>query len=118
VNLRKTTEACVHLHFSRVTGKHFQSPVFYPLYLVEKGVGITAGAVHVGYPIHIQLQRDSRTGLFKSAATAKFASKELAQHAANTLNSREHIGMTLHVRIDTDTTVVGRAEPMVVNGSY
>jgi hypothetical protein len=72
----------------------------------------------VGYPIHIQLQRDSRTGVFKGAATAKFASKELAQHAANTLNGREHMGMTLHVRIDTDTTVVGRAEPMVVNGSY
>jgi hypothetical protein len=72
----------------------------------------------VGFPIHIQLQRDSRTGVFKGAATAKFASKELAQHAAITLNGREHMGMTLDVRMDTDTTVVGRAEPMVVNGSY
>jgi RNA recognition motif-containing protein len=69
----------------------------------------------VGYPIHIQLQRDSRTGFFKGTATAKFASKELVQHAANTLNGREHMGMTLHMRIDTDTTFVGRAEPMVVN---
>jgi hypothetical protein len=72
----------------------------------------------VGYPIEIQFIRDGRTGVFKGAATAKFASKELAQHAANTLNGQEHMGMTLHVRMDTDTTVVGRAEPMVVNGSY
>jgi hypothetical protein len=72
----------------------------------------------VGYAIDIQFLRDGRTGVFKGAATAKFASKELAQHAANTLNGREHMGMTLHVRMDTDTTVVGLAEPMVVNGSY
>jgi RNA recognition motif-containing protein len=72
----------------------------------------------VGFPIHIQLQQDSRTGVFKGAATAKFASKELAQHAAITLNSQEHIGITLHVRIDTNTTVVRRAKPMVVNGLY
>jgi hypothetical protein len=72
----------------------------------------------VGYPIDTKFLRDSRTGVFKGAATAKFASKELAQYAANTLNGRDHMGMTLHVRMDTDTTVVGRAEPMVVNGSY
>jgi RNA recognition motif-containing protein len=72
----------------------------------------------VGYPIHSQLQLDRRTGVFKGAATAKFASKELAQHAANTLNGREHIGITIHVRIDTNTTVVRRAEPIVVNRSY
>lgn len=72
----------------------------------------------VGYPVDYQFIRDGRTGVFKGVATAKFASKELAQHAANTLNGREHMGMTLHVRMDTDTTVVGRTEPMVVNGSY
>jgi hypothetical protein len=72
----------------------------------------------VGYPINFQFLRDGRTGVFKGAATAKFGSKELAQYAANTLNGREHMGMTLQVRMDTDTTVVGRAEPMVVNGSY
>jgi RNA recognition motif-containing protein len=72
----------------------------------------------VGYPIDIQFLRDGRTGVFKGAATAKFASKELAQHAAKTLNGREHIGMTLHVRIDTESTAVRRAEPLVVNGSY
>ncbi|KAG9189701.1 hypothetical protein G6011_06569 [Alternaria panax] len=72
----------------------------------------------VGYAIDIQLMKDSRTGVFKGVATAKFASKEVAQHAANTLNGREHMGMVLHVRMDTDTTVVGRTEPMVVNGSY
>jgi hypothetical protein len=40
----------------------------------------------VGYPIYIQLQRNSTTGVFKGAATAKFACKELAQHAGDTLN--------------------------------
>jgi hypothetical protein len=40
----------------------------------------------VGYPIDIQFLRDGRTGVFKGAASAKFASKELAQHATNTLN--------------------------------
>jgi hypothetical protein len=72
----------------------------------------------VGCAIDIQFIQDSRTGVFKGAATAKFASKELAQHAANTLNGRMHMGMTLHVRMDTDATVVGQTEPMVVNGSY
>jgi hypothetical protein len=72
----------------------------------------------VGYPIDIQFLRDGRTGVFKGAASAKFASKELAQHAANRLNGREHMGMKLHVRMDTDTTVIGQAEPLVVNGSY
>jgi hypothetical protein len=72
----------------------------------------------VGYPINIQFLRDSRTGVFKGVATAKFASKELAQHAANTLDGRKHMGMMLRVRMDTDVTVVGQAEPMVVNGSY
>lgn len=72
----------------------------------------------VGYPIDIQFIRDSRTGAFRGAATAKFASKELAQHAAARLNGKVHKGMMLEVRMDTDTTVVGQAEPMVVNGSY
>ncbi|EUC34993.1 hypothetical protein COCCADRAFT_3734 [Bipolaris zeicola 26-R-13] len=72
----------------------------------------------VGYAIDIQFIRDNRTGAFKGAATAKFASKELAQNAANTLNGTLHMGMTLHVRMDTDATVVGQTEPMVVNGSY
>lgn len=72
----------------------------------------------VGYAIDIQFIRDNRTRAFKGAATAKFASKELAQNAANTLNGTVHMGMTLHVRMDTDATVVGQTEPMVVNGSY
>ncbi|KNG44221.1 rna-binding domain-containing protein [Stemphylium lycopersici] len=72
----------------------------------------------VGHTVDCQFMRDSRTGVFKGVATAKFASKELAQHAASTLNGREHMGMTLHVRMDTDTTVIGWTEPMVVNGSY
>ena len=72
----------------------------------------------VGVPVESQLLRDSRTGVFKGVATAKFGSKEEAFHAMTYLNGREHMGMTLHVRMDTDTTVVGRAEPIIVNGSY
>jgi len=72
----------------------------------------------VGYPIDIQFLRDGKTGSFKGVATVRFASKELAQYAAKALNGREHMGLTLDVRMDADTTVVGRAEPMVVNGSY
>lgn len=72
----------------------------------------------VGNPVDSHLLRDSRTGAFKGVATARFGSKDEAQHAAMQLNGREHMGMTLQVRMDTDTTVVGRTEPMVVNGSY
>lgn len=72
----------------------------------------------VGIPVDSQLLRDPRTGVFKGLATARFGSKEEAQYAASYLNGREHMGMTIHVRMDTDTTIVGRAEPMVVNGSY
>lgn len=72
----------------------------------------------VGSPVDSQLLRDSRTGVFKGVATARFGSKDEAFHAATQLNGREHMGMTLQVRMDADTTVVGRAEPMVVNGSY
>ncbi|USP73993.1 hypothetical protein yc1106_01267 [Curvularia clavata] len=72
----------------------------------------------VGCAIDIQFLRDNKTGVFKGAAIAKFASKELAQHAVKTLNSEVYMGMTLHVRMDTDITVVGQTEPMVVNGSY
>ncbi|CAE7206418.1 hypothetical protein CFE70_008853 [Pyrenophora teres f. teres 0-1] len=72
----------------------------------------------VGCPIDTQFLRCGKTGVFRGVATAKFASKELAQYAANTLNGREHMGLKLDVRMDVDTTVVGRAEPMVVNGSY
>ncbi|KAL6712446.1 hypothetical protein ACN47E_000323 [Coniothyrium glycines] len=71
----------------------------------------------VGVPISSQLLRDPRTGVFKGVATAKFGSKEEASYAAACLNGMEHMGMALHVRMDTDITVVGRAEPMVVNGS-
>lgn len=73
----------------------------------------------VGHPIHYSLIRDSRTGVFKGAATAKFSSKEQAQYAVYYLDQLEHMGMKLSVRMDTEATVVGRAErPMVVNGSH
>lgn len=72
----------------------------------------------VGIPVDSQLLRDARTQAFKGVATARFGSKEEAQYAATYLDRREHMGMTLHVRMDTDTTIVGRTEPMVVNGSY
>ncbi|KAH7402457.1 hypothetical protein BKA66DRAFT_564373 [Pyrenochaeta sp. MPI-SDFR-AT-0127] len=72
----------------------------------------------VGYPVHYTLLRDTRTGTFKGTATAQFSSKEEAQTAVTYLDQRQHMGMTLSVRMDTEVTVVGRAEPpIVVNGS-
>jgi len=71
-----------------------------------------------GFPIDIRLLQDGRTGAFKGAATAMFASKELAQQVATKLNSCNHIGITLQVRIDTNTTVIRQAKPIVVNRSY
>jgi len=71
----------------------------------------------VGIPVDSQLLRDPKTGVFKGVATARFGSKEEAHYAATCLNGKEHMGMTLHVRMDTDTTIVGKAEPMIVNGS-
>jgi hypothetical protein len=41
-----------------------------------------------------------------------------AQLAVTQLNSIQHRGMTLKVRLDQDTTVVGQVgPPLVVNGS-
>lgn len=71
----------------------------------------------VGIPVDSRLLRDPKTGVFKGVATARFGSKEEAHYAATFLNGREHMGMTLNVRMDTDTTIVGKAEPMIVNGS-
>ncbi|KAH9868425.1 hypothetical protein J1614_007497 [Plenodomus biglobosus] len=71
----------------------------------------------VGIPLKSQLLTDHK-GAFKGSATALFKSKDEALYAIARLNGKEHMGMTIQVRMDTETTVVGRAEPMVVNGSY
>jgi hypothetical protein len=71
----------------------------------------------VGQPIDHKLIRDSRTGVFKGAATAAFGSKEAAQYAAYYLNRVEHMGMTLRVRMDKETTAVGHAGPPLIVGS-
>lgn len=71
----------------------------------------------VGHPVHYNLIRDARTGMFKGAATATFSSTEQAKYAVMCLDRLQHMGMMLSVRLDTETTVVGRSEPMVVNGS-
>ncbi|KAF2877005.1 hypothetical protein BDV95DRAFT_480615 [Massariosphaeria phaeospora] len=71
----------------------------------------------VGRPVESKLHKDSRTGQFRGTATAKFATKEEAEYAAYYLNRRQHLGMTLHVRLDTEKTVVGHVEPVIANGS-
>lgn len=72
----------------------------------------------VGRPIEApKMQRDSSSGAFKGVATAKFSSKEEAQYAATHLNCKTHMGKTLSVRMDVDATVVGQAEPLIVDGS-
>ena len=71
----------------------------------------------VGQPINYHLMRDPRTNAFKGTATAAFASKEQAQYAATYLNRREHMGMTLTVRMDKETTPVGKTGPPLIVGS-
>lgn len=68
----------------------------------------------VGQPVEYHLMRDPRTNAFKGTATAKFYSKEYAQHAATYLNGREHMGMKLMVRMDKETTAVGQTGPPLI----
>jgi hypothetical protein len=71
----------------------------------------------VGQPVDHKLIRDRRTGVFKGVATAVFGSKEAAQYAAHYLNHVEHMGMTLSVRMDKETTPVGHTGPPLIVGS-
>jgi hypothetical protein len=68
----------------------------------------------VGQPVDYKLIRDHRTGVFKGLATATFGSQDLAQRAAYYLNRVEHMGMTLSVRMDKETTAVGQTAPLIV----
>jgi hypothetical protein len=52
--------------------------------------------------------------LFKGFATATFRSQDLAQDAADNLNKVEHMGKTLNVRMDKETTPVGQTGPLIV----
>ena len=58
-----------------------------------------------------------RTGNFKGAATAFFATAYEANMAVQTLNNKEHMGKRIHCRLATETTVVGETGPVIVNGS-
>lgn len=71
----------------------------------------------VGRPVDYRFIRDQRTNAFKGVATAQFASKEEAQHAAAYLDRKEHMGMTLSVRMDKETIAVGQAGPPLIVGS-
>jgi hypothetical protein len=68
----------------------------------------------VGQPVDYKLLRDARTGVFKGSATAAFGSQEVALRAAHNLNSTEHMGMMLNVRMDKETTAVGQTTPLIV----
>lgn len=71
----------------------------------------------VGRPVECKVHRD-RAGVSKGVATAKFASTQEAHLAVAHLNRKPHRGMTLKVRLDQDTTIVGQVgPPLVVNGS-
>lgn len=71
----------------------------------------------VGRPVDFKLHRTPGTGQFKGTASALFSTKAEAEYAAYYLNQRLFLGMTLSVRLDTETTAVGHVEPLVVNGS-
>jgi len=71
----------------------------------------------VGHPVDRKLITDTRTGVFKGAATAVFGTQEQAQHAAHYLHGVKHMGMTLSVRMDKETTAIGQAGPPLIVGS-
>jgi hypothetical protein len=71
----------------------------------------------VGHPVDQRLIKDPRTGVFKGAATAIFGTQEQAQHAAYYLHGVKHMGMTLSVRMDKETTAIGQAGPPLIVGS-
>jgi RNA recognition motif-containing protein len=58
-----------------------------------------------------------RSGSFKGAATAFFATAYEANIAVQTLNNKEHMGKRIHCRLATETTVVGETGPVIANGS-
>lgn len=71
-----------------------------------------------GRPIRSELLRDPSTGKSKGIATAQFATKEEAQYAVSKLNNTEHMGMTVRVRLDKESTSVGQLQgPVIVDGS-
>jgi hypothetical protein len=72
----------------------------------------------VGQPVHYTLNCDPRTGESKGHATATFASQEQAQRAAHSLNRVEHMGRMLTVRMDKETTAVGKiGSPLIVSSN-
>jgi hypothetical protein len=71
----------------------------------------------VGQPIDCKVHKH-RSGVSKGIATGKFASTHEAQLAVAHLNFKLHIGRTLKVHLDHDTTVIGQVgPPLIVNGS-
>lgn len=72
----------------------------------------------VGRPVDVRLHNDRRTGRFTGSATAKFATAEEAQAAINQLNQTMHMDKIIHVRFDTEKTVVAQVQgPVIANGS-
>jgi len=71
----------------------------------------------VGRPVEQRLLKNPRTGVFKGAATARFQTQEQA-HAALHLHGKKHMGMTISVRMDKETTAVGQVRPPLVVSSY
>ncbi|KAL5427616.1 hypothetical protein PMIN06_012870 [Paraphaeosphaeria minitans] len=67
-------------------------------------------------PQQASVHRDSR-GASKGVATARFSRKADAELAVSVLNGRTHAGRTLTARMDTNSTVIGSLEPLVVDGT-
>ncbi|PVH97920.1 hypothetical protein DM02DRAFT_63953 [Periconia macrospinosa] len=67
-------------------------------------------------PVEAKVQKDAR-GNSKGAATARFSSKAEAQYGVTALNKTTHMGKTLNVRLDVESTVVGHIDPLVVDGT-
>lgn len=78
------------------------------LHALLNGVGLV--------PEYARVHKDSR-GSSKGVATAKFATKGQAEDAVSRLNGKVHVGKKITVRMDTNSTVVGSLEPLVVDGT-
>jgi hypothetical protein len=64
-------------------------------------------------PVEFKVRKDSK-GSSKGTATAKFGSKEEAQHGVKYLNGKLHMGKKLAVRLDLESTIVGHIDPVMV----
>ncbi|KAJ4286247.1 hypothetical protein N0V90_013281 [Kalmusia sp. IMI 367209] len=78
------------------------------LHALLNGIGLV--------PEQARVHKDTK-GYSKGVASAKFSTKAQAEYAVSVLNGRTHVGKTITVRMDVNSTVIGSLEPLVVDGT-